>query len=125
MSSLSVLEAKLETESKSFQQIQKELAKAIESRQRLDSQLQENELVGKELEHLEEDANVYKLIGPVLVKQEKAEASTNVKNRLELIRKEIERVEKQLEDLTAKSEKKKGELAQLQMQFQQARTQAQ
>lgn len=36
-----------------------------------------------------------------------------------------ERVEKQLEDLTAKSEKKKGELAQLQMQFQQARTQAQ
>lgn len=36
-----------------------------------------------------------------------------------------ERVEKQLEDLTTKSEKKKGELAQLQMQFQQARTKAQ
>ena len=31
-----------------------------------------------------------------------------------------ERIEKQLQDLTAKSEKKKGEVAQLQMQFQQA-----
>ncbi|KAI9276877.1 Prefoldin [Phascolomyces articulosus] len=120
MSSLSVLEAKLETESRAFQQLQKELQTAIESRQRLDSQQQENEVVSKEFEHLEDDANIYKLIGPVLVKQEKGEAVGNVKNRLDLINKEIERIEKQLQDLTAKSEKKKGELAQLQMQFQQA-----
>ncbi|KAJ8655734.1 hypothetical protein O0I10_008620 [Lichtheimia ornata] len=119
MSSLSVLEAKLEAESKAFQQLQKELSSAIESRQRLDSQQQENEVVRKEFDHLEDDANVYKLIGPVLVKQEKAEAETNVKNRLELISKEIERVEKQLKDLTAKSEKKKAEIAELQMQYQQ------
>lgn len=82
-----------------------DLAKAVEARQRLDSQQQENELVNKvrvqtfrmptthsweqEFEHLEDDANIYKLIGPVLVKQEKAEASTNVKNRLELINKEM------------------------------------
>ncbi|CDH49677.1 prefoldin subunit 6 [Lichtheimia corymbifera JMRC:FSU:9682] len=119
MSSLSVLEAKLEAESKAFQQLQKELSSAIESRQRLDSQQQENEVVRKEFEHLEDDASVYKLIGPVLVKQEKAEAETNVKNRLELISKEIERVEKQLKDLTTKSEKKKAEIAELQMQYQQ------
>ncbi|KAI7875434.1 Prefoldin beta-like protein, partial [Lichtheimia hyalospora FSU 10163] len=119
MSSLSVLEAKLEAESKAFQQLQKELSSAIESRQRLDSQQQENEVVRKEFEHLEGDANVYKLIGPVLVKQEKAEAETNVKNRLELISKEIERIEKQLKDLTTKSEKKKAEIAELQMQYQQ------
>ncbi|CDS07294.1 hypothetical protein LRAMOSA01243 [Lichtheimia ramosa] len=124
MSSLSVLEAKLEAESKAFQQLQKELSSAIESRQRLDSQQQENEVVRKEFEHLEGDANVYKLIGPVLVKQEKAEAETNVKNRLELISKEIERVEKQLKDLTAKSEKKKTEIAELQMQYQQQQASA-
>lgn len=69
MSSLSVLEAKLEAESKAFQQLQKgsfyslkvplmtgieltrgvtlELSSAIESRQRLDSQQQENEVVRK------------------------------------------------------------------------------
>ncbi|KAG2226522.1 hypothetical protein INT45_014266 [Circinella minor] len=120
MSSLSVLEAKLETESRAFQQLQKELSTAIEARQRLDSQQQENEVVSKEFEHLEDDASIFKLIGPVLVKQEKGEAVGNVKNRLELINKEIERIEKQLQDLTEKSEKKKGELAQLQMQFQQA-----
>ncbi|KAI7853637.1 Prefoldin [Circinella umbellata] len=120
MSSVSVLEAKLETESRAFQQLQKELSTAIEARQRLDSQQQENEVVSKEFEHLEDDASIYKLIGPVLVKQEKGEAVGNVKNRLELINKEIERIEKQLQDLTEKSEKKKGELAQLQMQFQQA-----
>ncbi|KAI8137128.1 Prefoldin [Fennellomyces sp. T-0311] len=120
MSSLQVLEAKLEAESRAFQQIQKELQTAIEARQRLDSQQQENQVVSKEFEHLEDDANVYKLIGPVLVKQEKGEAVTNVKNRLDLITKEIERVEKQLQDLTTKSEKAKEGLAQLQMQFQQA-----
>ncbi|ORY95860.1 prefoldin subunit 6 [Syncephalastrum racemosum] len=120
---MSSLEAKLEAESRQFQQLQTDLAKAVEARQRLDSQQQENELVNKEFEHLEDDANIYKLIGPVLVKQEKAEASTNVKNRLELINKEIERVEKQLEELSKKAEEKKGVIAQLQMEYQKARTQ--
>ncbi|KAI9313913.1 Prefoldin [Dichotomocladium elegans] len=124
MSSLSVLEAKLEAESKVFQQLQKDLSAAIESRQRLDSQQQENEMVSKEFEHLDDDAGIFKLIGPVLVKQDKAEATTNVKNRLDLINKEIERVEKQLQDLTAKSEKKKADITRLQMEYQQAATKA-
>ena len=38
---------------------------------------------------MEDDASIYKLIGPVLVKQEKGEAVGNVKNRLELITKEM------------------------------------
>ncbi|KAI8092951.1 Prefoldin [Halteromyces radiatus] len=120
--SLSVVEAKLEAESKAFQELQKELTKAIESRQRLDSQQQENEQVRKEFEHLEDEANIYKLIGPVLVKQEKSEASSNVKNRLDLISSEIKRVEGQLKELTEKSEKKKADITQLQMQYQQLRS---
>ncbi|KAI7888592.1 Prefoldin [Mucor mucedo] len=119
MSSASVIEAKLEAESKAFQLLQKELALVIESRQRLESQQQENELVNTEFEHLDEESNIYKLIGPVLVKQDKSEASTNVKNRLNLISSEIKRVETQLNDLTKKSEAKKNEIGQLQMQYQQ------
>ncbi|KAG2232907.1 Prefoldin [Thamnidium elegans] len=119
MSGLSAVEAKLEAESKAFQLLQKELSIVIESRQRLESQQQENELVNTEFQHLDQDSNIYKLIGPVLVKQDKSEAATNVKNRLDLISSEIKRVETQLNDLTQKSESKKNEIAQLQMQYQQ------
>ena len=39
----------------------------------------------QELEMLDEDANVYKLIGPVLIKQDLVEAKSNVGKRLEFI----------------------------------------
>ncbi|KAI8988528.1 Prefoldin [Mycotypha africana] len=122
MSSLQVIEAKLEAESRAFQQLQKELTQVVENRQRLESQQQENEIVNKEFQHLDDDSNIYKLIGPVLVKQDKTEAETNVKNRLNLIASEIKRVESQLTDLTQKSEKKKQEIAKLQMEYQQLAT---
>jgi len=98
-----------------------DLTKAVESRQQLDSQRQENELVKKEFDLLDESNSIYKLVGPVLVKQDRTEAFTNVKNRLDLINAEIKRVEAQLQDLTQKSEKKKGEIMQLQSQFQELR----
>ena len=43
----------------------------------------------KELDLLKEDANVYKLIGPVLVKQDLAEANANVRKRIEYISAEL------------------------------------
>ena len=45
--------------------------------------LHENEMALKEFQMLEEDANVFKMIGPVLVKQDSKEAQENVKRRLE------------------------------------------
>ncbi|RUP51491.1 Prefoldin [Jimgerdemannia flammicorona] len=86
---MAAMEAKLEAESAAYQAIQKDLTKAVESRQRLDSQLQENELVQKEFSLLAEGANIYKLIGPVLVKQDRSEATSNVDKRLEFIRAEM------------------------------------
>lgn len=61
----------------------------MSNRQQLESQLKENEMVKKELDILNDDSNVYKLIGPVLFKQEKAEAAGNVSKRLEFIKKEM------------------------------------
>lgn len=46
-------------------------------------------IVLKELDLLQEDANVYKLIGPVLVKQDLAEANANVRKRIEYISAEL------------------------------------
>ena len=43
----------------------------------------------QELDLLEEEANVYKLIGPVLVKQDLAEANANVRKRIEYISAEL------------------------------------
>ncbi|KAF9896402.1 hypothetical protein BX616_007528, partial [Lobosporangium transversale] len=88
MSTLATLQKKLETDSTAYQTLQKDYTKAVESRQKLDSQLQENKLVQDEFKVLKDDANIYKLIGPVLVKQDKAEAVTNVDKRIEFIKAE-------------------------------------
>ncbi|KAL8951407.1 MAG: hypothetical protein Q9222_002628 [Ikaeria aurantiellina] len=66
-----------------------DLQTQISSRQRLESQQQENLSVKKEFSTLSSDASIYKLIGPVLLKQEKGEAKTAVEGRLEFIEKEM------------------------------------
>ncbi|CAJ0759596.1 23057_t:CDS:2 [Entrophospora sp. SA101] len=80
---------KEENAANEFRKIQQDLSNVIEGRQRLDSQLRENEIVQKEFQLLKEDSNIFKLIGPVLVKQDKAEAVQNVNKRLEYIRSEM------------------------------------
>ncbi|EOD16658.1 hypothetical protein EMIHUDRAFT_59123, partial [Emiliania huxleyi CCMP1516] len=50
----------------------------------------------KELELLEEDAQVFKLIGPVLVKQELVEVKSNVNKRIEYIKADATRIERSL-----------------------------
>jgi prefoldin beta subunit len=54
---------------------------------------------------LEDDAKVYKLIGPVLVKQDLVEARGNVEKRLDFIKAEADRLEKKAEEM----QKKHGE----------------
>lgn len=66
-----------------------ELAGIIEARQRLDSQLNENEQVLKEFALLKSHNTVFKLVGPSLVPQDQAEAKGNVEKRIEFIKKEM------------------------------------
>ncbi|CAD5178236.1 unnamed protein product [Musa acuminata subsp. malaccensis] len=61
----------------------------------------------KELELLNENSNVYKLIGPVLVKQDLAEANANVRKRIEYISAELKRLDGTLQDLEDKQNSKK------------------
>ncbi|KDQ18135.1 hypothetical protein BOTBODRAFT_104922 [Botryobasidium botryosum FD-172 SS1] len=108
---LATLQAQLQSASAAYQVIQDDLSNAVEIRQRLDAQLSENEQVHKEFTGLGPNNQVYKLIGPILVKQDQSEARANVEKRIEFIKGEIKRVETQLSDLTKKSEDKKSEVS--------------
>lgn len=64
------------------------------------------QLICQELELLDEDANIFKLIGPVLIKQDPLEAKTNVKKRLEFIKGESDRLDSQCKKLEDKQHKR-------------------
>ncbi|KAH9022027.1 prefoldin subunit 6 [Lactarius pseudohatsudake] len=117
------LEARLQAASSDYQKLQADLSSSVEARQRLDAQLSENELVKKEFSTLTPNNIVFKLVGPVLVKQDQAEAKSNVDKRLEFIGGEIKRIEVQLQEIEQKSEKKKLELVELQTELQQRQKQ--
>ncbi|KAJ2163137.1 Prefoldin subunit 6 [Coemansia sp. RSA 552] len=89
----------LEKQTMELQGLRREQSGLVESRQKLDSQLQENELVEKEFGLLKDGARIFKMIGPVLVPQDRTEAVSNVGKRLEFIRDEIKRVDQRLEKL--------------------------
>jgi hypothetical protein len=64
----------------------------------------------QEFDILDDEANIYKQIGPVLLKQDKTEALMSVNGRLEFIEKEIKRIEAQIKGIQEKSEKLKVEV---------------
>ncbi|KXS17560.1 Prefoldin [Gonapodya prolifera JEL478] len=110
---MSTLNEKLEGEVNALQEIQRQYNTAILNRQQLDSQLRENEAVKEEFAALKSESVVYKLIGPVLVKQDLVEAKSNVDKRLEFINGEIKRAETLLKDLTNKQEKRQEQILKL------------
>ena len=81
----------------------------------------------QEFDILDDEANIYKQIGPVLLKQDKTEAVMSVNGRLEFIEKQMlvrtdlfvkylgltrssKDIEKQIQGIQEKSEKIKGEV---------------
>nr|SVE73982.1 EOG090X0MQF [Daphnia atkinsoni] len=118
------LQKKMQQEVEKFKAIQKEYQTVIGSRQQLDSQLTENSGVKEELSLLESDANVFKLIGPVLVKQDLEEARQNVSKRIDYITGETKRLDKTIEDLDKKQDTQREALGKLQQQLQQAQVKA-
>ncbi|KAL8425542.1 hypothetical protein Efla_006777 [Eimeria flavescens] len=61
---------------------------------RLATQQNENEAVIRELEAAAADAVIYKMVGPVLIRQNKAEALSTVNKRLEYVKGELQRCDK-------------------------------
>ncbi|KID75704.1 Prefoldin subunit 6 [Metarhizium brunneum] len=108
------IQAKLQTLSDEYQKLQQDLQNTVNSRQKLQSQQQENAGVFKEFEKLGEDETIYKLMGPVLLKQDKVEAESTVKGRLDFIAGEVTRLETQIKETQDELEKKKAEIIQIQ-----------
>jgi prefoldin beta subunit len=97
-----------------------DLQGAVEARQKLEAQQSENQAVKKEFDGLDEEAGIYKLVGPILLKQERTEAVSAVDGRLEYIGKEITRTEDRIKELETAADNKRVELMQLQQKMQMA-----
>ncbi|KAM8908764.1 prefoldin subunit 6 [Spinachia spinachia] len=114
------LQKKLKAEVDTFTLMQKDVSKSMSARQKLETQLAENNIVKEELDLLDTTNTVYKLIGPVLVKQDLEEAKATVTKRLEYINGEIQRYETLLKDLEKKSDQHRELLSSLQQEYQKA-----
>lgn len=100
----------LESISKEFTGEQQKVQELMQLRQKLETQYQENLSVEQEFKNLDDSSNIYKLVGPVLLPQEFAEAQLNVSKRIEFILKEVKRVEDQISAKNQLLEKLRDEI---------------
>ncbi|KAH8773712.1 Prefoldin [Diaporthe sp. PMI_573] len=107
-------QAKLQALSEEFTKLQTELQTVVSSRQKLEAQKQENSGVKSEFGKLKDGEAIYKLVGPALLKQEKAEAEATVDGRLEFINKDITRQEDKIKEIQEKLERVKGDIIRIQ-----------
>lgn len=114
------LQGQLEIQASALNVIQKDIGKNHQVRRQYTVQHGENEMVQKELELLDDDANVFKLIGPVLVKQDLAEAKANVNKRLDYITAELRRMDATLKSMEEQQNSKRDEVMKLQQRIQAA-----
>lgn len=120
-------QSKLQTLSSQLQKIQDDLQNHLTALQTLQSQQSESGAVAREFSNLppaavdEDDGNsntIYKLVGPVLLKQDRTEAVGAVEARLEYINKEVGRTEGRIKELQENGEKVRGEIVGLQVKMQ-------
>ena len=99
---------------KENQCIEKEQSKIRVSISNFENKKNENNIVKSELELLDDEDIVYKLIGPVLVQQETADAKIQVNSRIDIINKEIHKLEKNYQANIKKIEDNRKKVADLQ-----------
>ncbi|KAK8738432.1 hypothetical protein OTU49_003874 [Cherax quadricarinatus] len=114
-----MLQKKLEEEVESYKKIQKDLSKTTNLRSQLDGQLNENKVVQEELDLIDDESVVFKLIGPALIRQDLEEARQNVNKRVEYITQEIKRHDNTMDKLEKDADAKRESIGMLQQQMQQ------
>jgi len=86
-----------------LQQVQQTLQSVLTQKQQLEMELTETEQALSELAKMEENATIYKSIGSLLVKAEKAKVTTELTDRKELLNTRIGVMGKQEERLRAQA----------------------
>ncbi|KAK6627149.1 hypothetical protein RUM44_009626 [Polyplax serrata] len=114
------LQKSLQKELDDFRICQKEYQKSITKRQKLDAQLNENTCVKNELDMIKGDSDVFKLIGPVLIKQDLEEAKQNVAKRMEYILAEMKRLDASMSEIDKKQNEHRDTIITLQKSLQEA-----
>ena len=67
----------------------------------------------QEFSLLEDDASVFKLVGPALIRQDLVEAKANVDKRMQFMKKESERLDSSLKSLENKQKQAQDEVESL------------
>lgn len=112
--------AEIDKEVARFREAQEFVQKARNDLQVVMGQLAENEMVQQELNLLDGGSNIYKMVGPVLIKNSLEDAKDTVKKRIEFISSEKDRLEKKLSESETKSLEIAQKVQQMQGVLQQA-----
>jgi prefoldin beta subunit len=105
--------AAVDAELAKFRSLQEEMAEKHQTLQQLLAQQNENEMVQQELLLLKDGDQVYKMVGPVLLKNDLDDAKLTVSKRLEFIigeRSKVENGMKELEKEASEVAKKANEM---------------
>ena len=94
--------------------IEKEQSKIRVALSNYENKKTENNIVKKELTLLDDEDVVYKLIGPILVQQETSDAKIQVDSRIEMINKEILKLEKNYQANVKKIEANRQKISDIQ-----------
>jgi prefoldin beta subunit len=94
--------------------IEKEQSKIRVAISNYENKKAENNIVKNELTLLDDSDIVYKLIGPILVQQETSDAKIQVDSRIEMINKEIHKLEKNYQNNFKKIDENKKKIADIQ-----------
>lgn len=75
---------------------QEQVRALIEQKQKIDSQVNEILMAKEEVDLLEDDASIYKLVGPLMVPQDPKEVRETIKSRLKYLNEKLEYFEKEI-----------------------------
>lgn len=106
-----------EMESKEYDRITKDQAKLRETIQNYEHKKSETLMVKNELELVNEEEVVYKLIGPTLIQQDTGDCKIQIDSRLDMINKEIAKFERTYKDNEIKLENKRKKIQELNNRF--------
>lgn len=111
--------AEIDDEIANFRDIQEQLQRVRNDLQLVMSQMTENEMVQHELGLLDTSTKVYKMVGPILIKNSLDDARDTVSNRLEFITAEKKRLEQKDLELTERGMEISKKVQQMQLVLQQ------